>query len=62
MTDAPKPPPHAPRQAKFPGRGKIKPHQRNTFQQDAHAKTMKRRAEPLMIARHALRPHTPKKG
>jgi hypothetical protein len=60
MTD--KPAPHPPRQAKHPGRGKVAPHQRNTFQQEQHAKAMKRRAEPLMIARHCLKPHPHPKG
>jgi hypothetical protein len=52
-----KPPPHPPHQAKHPGRGKVKPHQRATFQQEQHEVAMKRRSEPLMIARHHLKPH-----
>jgi hypothetical protein len=52
-----KPPAHPPRQAKHPGRGMVKPHQRSTFQQAQHEHAMKRRAEPLMIARHFLHPH-----
>jgi hypothetical protein len=49
-------PPHPPHQAKHPGRGKVQPHQRSTFQQEAHAHAMKRRAEPLSIAMHSLMP------
>ena len=55
-----KPAPHPPRQARHPGRGKVNPHKRNTFQQEAHAKAMKRPFEPLSIARHSLKPHTPR--
>jgi hypothetical protein len=53
----PKPPAHPPHQAKHPGRGKVKPHQRSTFQQEQHQKAMQRRSEPLSIARHHLKPH-----
>lgn len=55
MTD--KPSAHPPREAKHPGRGAVKPHQRDTAQQKHHEKTMHRRAEPLRIARHHLKPH-----
>lgn len=64
MADTPsaKPPAHPARQAKHPGRGPVKPHQRNTHQQAQHEHAMKRRAEPLMIARHYLKPHPPRQG
>ena len=51
MTD--KPPPHPPRQARHPGKHAVKHH----HQQDHHNKVMKRKAEPLLIARHYLKPH-----
>jgi hypothetical protein len=54
-----KPPPHPPIQAKHPGRGRIAPHKRNTFQDNEHAHVMKRKAEPLHIAVHRLMPHHP---
>lgn len=56
MTD-PKPPPHPPRTAKHPGRGKVSPHKHKNFQQEQHDKAMKRRSEPLHIAKHSLRGH-----
>lgn len=54
---ADKPPAHPARQAKHPGRGKVAPHKRHTHQQEHHDHAMKRRAEPLLIAKHYLRPH-----
>lgn len=56
-TPAIKPPPHPQRVAKFPGRGRVSPHKRNTWQQEHHDKTMKRKAEPLHIAKHSLKGH-----
>ena len=52
-----KPPAHPQRQAKHPGRGKVGPHKRNSHQAEEHARAMKRKAEPLRIARHFLKPH-----
>jgi hypothetical protein len=52
-----KPPPHPPHQAKHPGRGKVAPHKRATFQQEQHAKAMRRPAEQLHLAKHVLLPH-----
>lgn len=54
MTDKP---PHPPHQAKHPGRGKVAPDKRPSHQSDQHARAMKRPAEHLHIARHALHPH-----
>ena len=57
-----KPPPHPPRQAKHPGRGQIAPHRRKiTFEQEHHARAMRRPNEPVETARHSLLPHTPHK-
>jgi hypothetical protein len=50
-------PPHPPHQAKHPGRSKVAPHKRNTFQQDQHTRAMKRPGERLHIAKHCLHPH-----
>jgi hypothetical protein len=51
----PKPPPHPPRQAKFPGRSMAAPHRKKlNFQTDAHAKAMKRAPEVLHLAKHYL--------